>query len=346
MSVASWGIDLKALLDVHDDPCITVYLPTGWSRGDTRLGLIHLKDLITRAERHLLLQGRPKAQVTKLLSPLATLLDDDMLWARDVSRGLALFRAPRVFERCHIAQDLRPEAHVAHRFHFRPILPLLAGAVDFDLLLVDPARPRLFRCTRHSISERSHAALGTVGIAAGDVAANLRLRLSELLPEAGRPLLLAGAALNRDAFRAAAGPALPHCVFDLDDPLQRLSEEAVLDRALRAMEAHAVACRESDIRTMADRSARTTSDLGEVLTAAHRGQVDCILVSEEAEPRGRWEPHSGRVTVNPHPGPNDLDLLEEAAVYALRHGGRLHMAHADEMPSCCGPSQVLARLRE
>jgi hypothetical protein len=345
MSVASWGIDLKALLDVHDDPCITVYLPTGWSRGDTRLGVIHLRDLITRAERHLLLQGRPRAQVTKLLSPLATLLDDDMLWTRDVSRGLALFRAPRVFERCHIAQDLRPEAHVAHRFHFRPILPLLAGAMDFDLLLVDPARPRLFRCTRHSISERTHPALGTVGIAAGEVAASLRARLGDLLPEAGRPLLLAGTAPNREAFRAAAGPALPHCTFELDDPLLRLSEEAILDRALRAMEGHATACREEDLRTLSDPSARTTSDLGEVLTAAHRGKVECILISEEAEPRGRWEPHSGRVLVNAHPGPGDLDLLEEAAVYTLRHGGRLHMAHADEMPACCAGSQVLARLR-
>jgi hypothetical protein len=66
---------------------------------------------------------------------------------------------------------------------------------------------------------------------------------------------------------------------------------------------------------------RTASELEQVVTAAHRGEVETLFVALGRHRWGRFDAEAGRVEEHEPPQPGDEDLLNCAAVHAQRHGG-------------------------
>ncbi len=87
---------------------------------------------------------------------------------------------------------------------------------------------------------------------------------------------------------------------------------------------------------------QATDDLEHVVRAAHYGQIDTLFVARAGHRWGRFDQQTGRVQFHDEAGPENRDLLDEAAVYALKNGGTVYVMGPDVMP---GETAVAAVLR-
>jgi hypothetical protein len=75
------------------------------------------------------------------------------------------------------------------------------------------------------------------------------------------------------------------------------------------------------------------TQLEPIVIAAHRGQVDTLLICQGSHRWGRYD--AERQTVEPHANAHtaDTDLIDLAAMQTVRHGGTVYPLSADEMPT-------------
>jgi hypothetical protein len=69
-----------------------------------------------------------------------------------------------------------------------------------------------------------------------------------------------------------------------------------------------------------------------VSRAAHDGRVSDLFVTDDVERWGTFEPATGTMSIEDGPGIGVEDLLNLAAIYALRSGARVHVPERPRMP--------------
>lgn len=85
-----------------------------------------------------------------------------------------------------------------------------------------------------------------------------------------------------------------------------------------------------------------TSQLPDVVRAAHRGQIDTLLLSDCDPIWGAYDLAADRLETGPAFEASGDDLLGVAAIQTLQHGGSVHMMTAGELP---GDADAVALLR-
>ena len=76
-----------------------------------------------------------------------------------------------------------------------------------------------------------------------------------------------------------------------------------------------------------------SSDLREVLPAAHYSRVDALFVSLGRQAWGRFDPADNSVVAHDQPQPEDEDLYDLAAVQTYLNGGNVFAVTPDKMPT-------------
>ena len=87
--------------------------------------------------------------------------------------------------------------------------------------------------------------------------------------------------------------------------------------------------------------AHATLDAGEIVKAAHVGQIETLMLAEGAELWGRFDEATGNVTMGGEAAAAGQDLLDGVAAQVLRHGGAITMLSPDEMPDAAPAAAVL-----
>ena len=144
--------ELVALSETHGEWCVSLFLPTVRAGAETQQNPIRFRNLLRTAEERLMKAGLRKPDAENLLQPADALLNDADLW-RHMSDGLAVFvtgdelhtfRAPIPFEELAI---------VTHRFHLKPLLPLLSNDGQFYVLALSQDEIRILEGTRDSVTQ-------------------------------------------------------------------------------------------------------------------------------------------------------------------------------------------------
>jgi hypothetical protein len=146
--------DLRALAEVRQWPCVSIYLPTHRTGQGTRENPIRLRNAISRARERLLTAGFPKARTADLLAAAGNLTTSRDFWLHPAD-GLALFISPVLFQYHRLPLRFRDDVILADHFSLRPLLPLFAGDGRFYLLAFSQKRIRFFEATRTGIQERT-----------------------------------------------------------------------------------------------------------------------------------------------------------------------------------------------
>lgn len=137
----------------HDEqagPCVSIFMPTHRLGPETRQDPIRLKNLVATAEERLISGGLRAPKARALLEPAHTLIDDNDFWQQQRA-GLALFLGPDLFRPFRLPFQLEERLVVGHRFHLKPLLPLLGFEDQFYVLAVSQNEVRLFAGTRDSM---------------------------------------------------------------------------------------------------------------------------------------------------------------------------------------------------
>jgi hypothetical protein len=76
-----------------------------------------------------------------------------------------------------------------------------------------------------------------------------------------------------------------------------------------------------------------SGDLAQVVVAAYEGRLETLFVAQNRQVWGTFDAAGGRVEEHRQPMIADVDLLNLAAVYALRHGGTVYAVEPALVPS-------------
>jgi hypothetical protein len=142
--------DFGTLLETRPGWHVSIFMPMVHRGAETQQNSIRCKTLLRQAEEQLLLNGLRPQEVQDLVQPVQALLANHVFWQRQ-SHGLALFLAPQIFRAYSVPRPLDELVIVAHRFHSKPLLPLLSGDGHFFVLALSQKEIRLLRGTRYSI---------------------------------------------------------------------------------------------------------------------------------------------------------------------------------------------------
>jgi hypothetical protein len=144
--------DLRTLLDTRPGWHVSMFMPMIQRGAETQQNPIRCKTLLRQAEEQLLACGLPPREARDLLHPAQELLPDQTFWQRQ-RHGLALFLAPGVLRAYRVPLTLEELVVVTHRFHLKPLLPLLSGDGHFFVLALSQKEVRLVKGTRFDVEE-------------------------------------------------------------------------------------------------------------------------------------------------------------------------------------------------
>jgi hypothetical protein len=144
--------DLRALMQRPRGLCVSIYMPTQRTGREVQQDPIRLKNLLARAEEHLLAAGLRSPRARELLRPARLLLADGVFWQHQ-SDGLAVLLSQEGL-RCHCLPCAFDElVVVAERFHIKPLLLVLSSDRRFYVLALSQDEVRLLQGTRRGVSE-------------------------------------------------------------------------------------------------------------------------------------------------------------------------------------------------
>ena len=143
---------LRQLAQTHDDPCVSLFMPTYHVETELPQNAIRLKNLLRDARHQLKEEGYRDDDIDDILLPAHILLERADAWSES-SEGLAAFmtrssayiyRVPLAFEEFVVS---------GHRFHLKPLFPLLASNNRFYVLALSKNKVRLFQGSHHTLKE-------------------------------------------------------------------------------------------------------------------------------------------------------------------------------------------------
>jgi hypothetical protein len=144
--------EARILMEKAGGLCVSIFMPTHRAGEQTRQDPIRLKNLIQEAQIRLTAAGLTSKEKRELLKPVRGLLRDDFFWPHQ-SDGLAIFSSAGLFRCYRLPLSFDELVVVTHRFHIKPILPLLTSDGRFYILALSQNAVRLVESTRYTASE-------------------------------------------------------------------------------------------------------------------------------------------------------------------------------------------------
>lgn len=158
--------------------------------------------------------------------------------------------------------------------------------------------------------------------------------IHQLIAGQNVPLVVAGTDYLLPLYREAnTYPHLLEETLDIGSP-EHLNKEEIHQRAWTIVEPH-MRKPEHDILDRFQElkhTATTSNALTEILPAAYQGRVDTLLVAQETQRWGTYDPESRAVTLSTEIQPGDQDLLELAVSQTLLNSGEVFELKREDIP--------------
>lgn len=363
--------EFQVLSESAADYSASIYLPTHVAGPEIRQDPIRLKNLLSETEDKLLQAGMAQDAVTTMLEPGMALLDDQPFW-RYQSCGLALFLTPEGMKLYRLPLEFESLAVVSDRFHLKPLLPLFFDNRYFYVLALSQNQVRFFQATRYQISEVSLVNVPTSlaealkyddpeeqvqfhssdrggsqpvyhgqGGGTGDDKINIQRFLTKVsnglhpyLNQEEAPLVLASVDYLQPLYQDVN--TYSHLLADGIEGNPDVAQPDELRQA--AWEKVAPLIEQSHQQALEQYhtllgTGKASEQLAQVLSAAHRGQIDTLFTTANAHCWGEFDPASGQMEEHDPAQPQDRDLLDLAAVQTFLQGGTVYVLDADSMPA-------------
>lgn len=146
--------DFEKLAKVHDQHCISIYIPTARAGEDVdkNHGRLRLKNSIKMVQKILTDYGLTDRETDNYLAPIKNLEDDHNFW-RNQSDCLVIFLRNQQMKYFTIPGDFDELSYVSDHFYLKPLISLFNGDGKFFLLNVSLQDVKFYEGTRHTITE-------------------------------------------------------------------------------------------------------------------------------------------------------------------------------------------------
>lgn len=372
---------LKMLARQTQMPSISIYQPTHRAFTEQQQDIIRFKNLIQRTERQFEESGMKPREIETLLQPAHALLEDSFFWQRQYD-GLAVFIAAGDFHYYRLPFNVEEQLVIARSYYIKPILPLFTGDGHYYILAISLNSVRLFEGTRYTIGQidlpegiptsidealqfdvpekqlqfRSGSAGAVIfhGQGPGDEEQKVRIErylnkldagLRKIFADQRAPLVLAGVDYLLPIYRKVSEYA--HLMPDgITGNPEHLRAEDLQKRAWPIVEPYFRQEIEKTVEQYRQliNTEHASDDLEVVVSSAFYGRVDKLLLAADASIWGVFDAETGTVAhfQKGQSKPDELPLLDFAAMQTLDKGGSVYALSRGEMPT---ESPVAAVLR-
>ena len=372
--------ELKNLTFRHREPCVSIFLPTHNGREKFEPAPIRLKTLIREAEERLAMSGTESQEARELLEPARKLVDDRFFWHHPAN-GLALFLAPEVACHYRLPIPVPDLVVVTHRFHLKPLLPLLSGDGEFYLLALSQNAVRLMHGTRFNVEAVNVASLPQSladALKYDDVEKQLQMHssapadhgkgvifhghsiadagderifryfrqidigLRELLNDQRAPLVLAGVEFLMPIYESAN--TYPHLLREaIPGNPESLKAEDLHRRAWAIVEPIFVRAQAeaADQYRELEGTGRTANRIEQIVPASYHAQIDTLFVALGQQQWGSFDPQSGGIALTAEEGPGTEDLFDYAAIQTFLSGGVVYAVRREVVPGGASAAAIL-----
>jgi hypothetical protein len=364
--------DLQALVQKRKDLCISIYMPTHRSGVETQQNQIRFKNLLREAEERLVTCGMRAQDTRSFLEPALNLVNNVLFWRQQqdglaffLSSDLFLhYNLPIsiadlvvVTDRFHI-KPLLPVLSRDERFH-------VLALSQHDVKLYDGNRLNMQEVTvaglPHGIAEALQTdepekqvrfRSGGTGSDRGSMVSGHGADIEDtkdnllryfrqvdkvlnkgILKESHIPLILAGVDYLLPIYREVnTYPELYEEAITgntkgiTTDQLYKEVWALVSTRYDRAIAAAV------DLYQQSQGTGLTSSDIRDILTAAHHGRIGVIFVPLDRQLWGSFKSDSGRLKFYDGPITGGEDLFDLAAIQTYINGGRVFAVPPEVIP--------------
>ena len=330
-----------------------------------------LKNLLIEVKTELKNEQLGHDEIEDLLAPLQGLINNHEFW-RNRTEGLAMFLTNGIFKKFSLPLNFKPFAHVGNIFHLVPLLPMFTCDGSFYVLALELKRVRLYEQTRHHTTEvfvedvipqrmeervgydfeqknlqfrsqhQDHGQASYHGHGESDRDRKNEISryfraidqgLMNIIGRESKPLILAC-----QDFLFPIYQSLNSYKNLVDDHIVcNLSEcdgEMLRDLAWKKMGSFFDQNRKDKKALFAQYhgTGMTSSDIEQILPAAHEGKVDTLFLQNHKNIWGIYDPHKGKIRIDKYPLPSSVCLLNKAAIKTFLNGGKVFVLGQDEMP--------------
>lgn len=365
---------LHTLLNIKQDPCISIYMPLHRVHPQNQQNPIRLKNLIGEVENKLVKNNNNGvAGKQHLLDPVKNLLNMES-FLQPEGEGLAIFVNKDIFYHYILPQPFEEFTVVTDRFYLKPLLPLLNQDYHFYLLALSQNQIKFFQGDYTALKEiplknapqnldeilkynqptsdlQFHSATGggrgtQAAIFHGqagntdphneDILRYFRqidANICEQTNDQNIPLIIAAVDYLIPTYKEISNYPLVLGESIIGNP-EKVNLDVLHQRAWDLVKHYFTGVRQSATSTYNQLTAtdRTSSDLREIVAAAHYGRVDTLFITLQKQQWGTFNPQNNQVEIHNSKEPGDEDLLDTIAAETILKGGTVYALESTEMP--------------
>jgi hypothetical protein len=363
--------NLRVLVSVENEPCVSVYLPTR----TTVFGMqdeVRFKNSLAVVERTLVRDGMPEEAAREFAAPLRNLLlTTDWRYRQ---KGLAAFCSSTTRVEFWLDCPVVERVLVGRRFHIKQLLPLVRPSSRFYILALSRHDVRFLEADANGYrrlevanlptsmeealnlqgadrGEQVHSAMrGVLGKEAavfhgqGGHHDTIKDEFREFCREITRAIMPTFNKCHDPLILAGVEYELAICRSIVDFPqlsndavlggVDYLSDEVLFNRALPIAKKHYEQDRRRPLekyRTM-NRRILTSDELDEILEGAVLGKIETLVIDPNVVISGKFDAATNRLDLCDEMESTE-DLAEFAVAQTLLHGGSVLTVDEEELPA-------------
>jgi len=360
---------LKDLIQCQESPCISIYMSTkAVHKGEFKKLEIEFKNLLQKVEEKLKANwGFKEREINKLLEPAFKLASDSNFWQQQ-KEGLAVFISSENFRTFKLSVDTYDSAHVSYNFNLKQLISEIHDSQEYYLLALSSNHNQLYRVNRNEIEEfdleelpqnikeflnlddeaaEKYQSINTAGSssvfhgqgAAGD---DDNEDLLHYLKEIDR--VINSELKDKKSYLIVAADDSVFSLYKninnyqalLDENLsgnaKQMNNKELREKSWEIIDSHIhdyledIKERYMEIRS----SDKSSSELEEIVEAAHYGKVDTLVLNKLAEKAGVFIEDENEIKLMENT--KDYDLYNYAASETIKHGGLVYSIEKEDMP--------------
>lgn len=362
----------EALANFHNDPCVTILIPTMRAGQDVLEGkdIIQLKTQWKNAKKELTAREVDTDKINEFDKAIEALIDDKNFW-RHQKDGLAVFLAPGFSEHYSLPVSFEPTTYVSDHFYLKPLVAGISDNSEFYLLSVQMQEVKFFRANRHHIEaidiaelvperledrvgyDYEEKQLGRVESRVGNTDTHGfnvadRDRKSEVfrfyravndgiiekINGEETPLVVASDEAYFPVYQKANtyNHLIPEPVSG--NPNDYRNVEALHQAALKVMEPFFEKEKQEKLHKFRElnKTEKSSTSIDEIIPAIFEGKVDTLFVREGEDVWGRYNENMASVEIHNGPDHTNQSLLNLAAVKVIEQGGTVYVMKDGFLP--------------
>lgn len=372
--------DIEPLLQFQGNICVSLYMPAHKGGPQVQQDPIRLRNLLGKVATELVEADVDTEAINELLTPARELLENNDFWQHQ-SSGLALFLGDDFFQYHQVPIEFDEFISVSHNFYIKPLIPFWTNNGTYYVLALSQNQVRVFEATRSSIKPLNLDSIPTSldealkydtlekqfqfhvskykgggaavyrGQSAGEV--SNRTDVVRFLRAVDRGLKSSLTHTNRPMIFVGVDYLFP--MYKEINNYPMLLERSVETNPdeLNAQELHKWAwpfaqdhfrqsLKQSKVRYLKLAGSAYTSDrLGDIINAAHDGQIETLFLTPGQPKWVIYDAQSRQFTEKDRSDLRTDSLTNLAALYTLHCGGQVFVTEPGNLPTNTTAAAIL-----